>query len=201
MFPCEFCEIFKNTFFIEHLRWLLLDTHISVKPWNFLFFYSSPSKLIIRKPTSPGTIWVCFWKAFLFKVFYMHTYNTHTRIYWQLLKKTLMENFIFCARLALSASMKPFVQNQCCQQQDWFPKIATTDLVSSRLNSGLRKVFHRGSRSHMFFKIGVLINFAIFTGKHRRWTLFLIKLQFFRPAILWKRDSSIGVFLWILWYF
>ena len=21
---CEFCEIFKNTFFIEHLRWLLL---------------------------------------------------------------------------------------------------------------------------------------------------------------------------------
>ena len=24
MFSCEFCEIFKNTFFIEHLRWLLL---------------------------------------------------------------------------------------------------------------------------------------------------------------------------------
>ena len=23
MFPCEFCEIFKSTFFIEHLRWLL----------------------------------------------------------------------------------------------------------------------------------------------------------------------------------
>ena len=101
-----------------------------------------------------------------------------------------MENFIFCARLALSASMKPFVQNQCCQQQDWFPKIATTDLVSSRLNSGLRKVFHRGSRSHMFFKIGVLINFAIFTGKHRRWTLFLIKLQFFRPATLSKETPT-----------
>ena len=24
MFSCEFCEIFKNTFFREHLRWLLL---------------------------------------------------------------------------------------------------------------------------------------------------------------------------------
>ena len=24
MFSCEFCEIFKNTFFIDHLRWLLL---------------------------------------------------------------------------------------------------------------------------------------------------------------------------------
>ena len=24
MFSCEFCEVFKNTFFIEHLWWLLL---------------------------------------------------------------------------------------------------------------------------------------------------------------------------------
>ena len=24
MFSCQFCKIFKNTFFIEHLRWLLL---------------------------------------------------------------------------------------------------------------------------------------------------------------------------------
>ena len=25
VFSCVFCEIFKNNFFIEHLRWLLLD--------------------------------------------------------------------------------------------------------------------------------------------------------------------------------
>ena len=25
VFSCEFCEIFKNTFFIEHLWWLLLE--------------------------------------------------------------------------------------------------------------------------------------------------------------------------------
>ena len=24
VFPCEFCEISENTFYIEHLRWLLL---------------------------------------------------------------------------------------------------------------------------------------------------------------------------------
>ena len=24
VFSCEFCEIFKNTFFTEHLRWLFL---------------------------------------------------------------------------------------------------------------------------------------------------------------------------------
>ena len=27
MFSCEFCEIFKSTFFIEHLWWLLLESN------------------------------------------------------------------------------------------------------------------------------------------------------------------------------
>ena len=35
----------------------------------------------------------------------------------------------------------------------------------------------RSSRSQMFFKIGVLRNFAIFTVKQLCWSLFLIKLQ------------------------
>ena len=35
----------------------------------------------------------------------------------------------------------------------------------------------RSSRSQTFFKIDVLINFAIFTRKHSYWSLFLIKLQ------------------------
>ena len=43
----------------------------------------------------------------------------------------------------------------------------------------------RSSRSQMFFKISVLKNFALFTGKHLCWSLFLI-----------KRET--GVFLWIL---
>ena len=34
----------------------------------------------------------------------------------------------------------------------------------------------------MFFKTGVLKNFAIFTGKHHWWSLFLIKLQDWRSA-------------------
>ena len=36
---------------------------------------------------------------------------------------------------------------------------------------------YRSSHSQMFFKIGVLKNFVIFTGKHLYWSLFLIKLQ------------------------
>ena len=38
----------------------------------------------------------------------------------------------------------------------------------------------RSSRSQMFFKVDVFKNFAIFTGKHLCWSLFLIKLQAFR---------------------
>ena len=46
----------------------------------------------------------------------------------------------------------------------------------------------------MFFKIAVLKKFAIFTGKHLSWSLFLIKMQGFMPATLSKRDSNTGVF-------
>ena len=48
----------------------------------------------------------------------------------------------------------------------------------------------RSSRSQMFFKIGVFKNFAIFKGKHLCRSLFLIKLQPWRPATLLKRDST-----------
>ena len=45
----------------------------------------------------------------------------------------------------------------------------------------------------MFFKIDSLKSFAIFTGKHLCWGLFLIKLHTFRPATFLKRDSNTGV--------
>ena len=55
--------------------------------------------------------------------------------------------------------------------------------------------FSRSSRPQMFFKIGVLKYFAMFTGKHLCWSRFLIMLQAFRPKTLLKRDSNTGVFL------
>ena len=39
----------------------------------------------------------------------------------------------------------------------------------------------------VFCKKGVLENFSSFTGKHLCWSLYLIKLQVFRPATLLKR--------------
>ena len=42
-----------------------------------------------------------------------------------------------------------------------------------------KRIKSRSSRLKMFFKIGVLKSFTIFTGKHLCWSLFLIKLQAF----------------------
>ena len=47
-------------------------------------------------------------------------------------------------------------------------------------------------------KLGILKNFGNFTGKHLCWSLFLIKFQAWMSAILLKRDSNSGVFLWSL---
>ena len=58
---------------------------------------------------------------------------------------------------------------------------------------------NKSSRSQMFFKQGVLINFAIFTRKHHLcWSLFLIKLQAWRPVTLLKRLQNKGFSMNIL---
>ena len=57
---------------------------------------------------------------------------------------------------------------------------------------------YRSSPSRMFFKIGVLKNFPIFIGKHLCCSLFLNKLQTFRPVTFLRRDSSTGIFLTIM---
>ena len=65
----------------------------------------------------------------------------------------------------------------------------------------IKKHFHfnfKSSHLQMFLKTGFLKKFAIFAGKHLCWSYFLIKLQAWRSAILLKRDSNTGFFLWIL---
>ena len=59
----------------------------------------------------------------------------------------------------------------------------------------------RSNHQRCSVKIGVLKNLGNFTGKHLYWSLFLIKLQIFRPAALLRRDSNTGFFLWNLWNF
>ena len=56
--------------------------------------------------------------------------------------------------------------------------------------SGRENKSKRSSRLQMFFKKGVLKNFANFIGKHLCRSLFLLKLQTLRLATLLKRDSN-----------
>ena len=50
----------------------------------------------------------------------------------------------------------------------------------------------------MFCKKGVIKNLANFTGKYLCWSLVLIKLQDWRLAALFKKDSDTGTLLWNL---
>ena len=54
-------------------------------------------------------------------------------------------------------------------------------------------VIDRKQPPEVFYTKGILKNFAIFTGIHLCWSLF-VKLQAFRHATLLKRYSSTGVF-------
>ena len=68
-------------------------------------------------------------------------------------------------------------------------------MLNSVLNTSHSTIFHyhtsdisdcRSSRWQMFFKIGVLKNFAIFTRKHLCCSRFVIKWKAFRSATLLK---------------
>ena len=67
--------------------------------------------------------------------------------------------------------------------------------ISSELPLLLVMLFdHVGKRSNsssqMFLKTDVLKSFAIFTGKRMCWSLFLIKLQDWRPVFLFKETLT-----------
>ena len=60
---------------------------------------------------------------------------------------------------------------------------------------------NRSSFSQMFFKIGVLENFAKFTGKYLCQRLLSNKVIGWRLQLFYKRVSGTGVSLWVLWRF
>ena len=53
---------------------------------------------------------------------------------------------------------------------------------------------YRNSRSQRISKIGDLKDFAMFTGKHQRWSLFLIKLEAWKTAT-YKKETQHWCFL------
>ena len=71
-------------------------------------------------------------------------------------------------------------------------------IVIANINKFCIQITSRGrsSRLQMIFKIDVLKDFAIFTGKHMYWSLFLIMFQVLRSATLSEGDSITRVFWW-----
>ena len=49
-FSCELCENFKNIFFIEHLRWLLLSKTICIKFFFLLFTWLNVPGCVLPSP-------------------------------------------------------------------------------------------------------------------------------------------------------
>ena len=78
-----------------------------------------------------------------------------------------------------------------CIATDVFGTIMITTF-SNKKNAENCKKHHRSrnGRSQMFFKIGVLKNFSIFTGKHLCWSLLLNKWQTFKSAALLKETPT-----------
>ena len=58
--------------------------------------------------------------------------------------------------------------------------------------------YYRNSHLELFRQKGAFKNFAKFTGKQLRQSLFLINLLSLKVTLLKKRDSGTGVALWIL---
>ena len=93
-----------------------------------------------------------------------------------------------CPKLVLKVCEKHFSRNSFLIESH------TYNLQFYLKISPFTNIFN-SSCSQAFFKICVFKNFPNFTGKHRCWRLFLLKLQSQTLATLLKRDSITGVFL------
>ena len=103
-------------------------------------------------------------------------------IWSHLLRKSLMENFIFCGVFKANALFLcpcKFKKNGALM---WM--LDTTKF--------------RSIRPEEFCKKSVLRNFAQFTWKHPYQSFFFNKVVGLSLQLHWKSDSGTGVFLWIL---
>ena len=92
-----------------------------------------------------------------------------------------------------------FVSSKVHVSKLYLKAVSLNDVKSSRWIGSLKNNFWKFRSGHLqlFFTTSVLKNFVILTGKHLRWSLFLIKLKSWRSAGFLKRDSTAFVFLWI----
>ena len=98
------------------------------------------------------------------------------------------EEVLFCEKGVLWNFVK-FAGKHLCQSRYFIKKETLAQVLSCEFWEISKNTFSyrwfrllshigsiRSSRSQMFFKIGILKNFAIFTGKHLCWILFFNKI-------------------------
>ena len=90
--------------------------------------------------------------------------------------KDLKKEYLVVLALNLQKEREKFMEKFCECLDNLFN---TDDNLLSKLDQA-----DRNSCWRMFFKLGVLEYFAIFTGKHLRYSFVLINLQTSRPATL-----------------
>ena len=112
------------------------------------------------------------------------SYFRQVSVFWRLISKSLLEWFllIICKEHTLTRSTNLFSRSHLALCF-WLRR---EQLSLSNWQKQLPEVS---------YKKDVFKNFAIFTGKHLYWSLFLLKLPALRPATLLEGDSNTGVFL------
>ena len=113
-------------------------------------------------------------------------------LFWRLINKNFLEWFlpIICKEHTLTKSTTTFSRS--------FPKLCFELRRECRQMPTTEHLVHqtdKNSHRRCSIKKAVLKNLSIFIGKQLCWSLFLIKLPFFRPATLLERDSNTRVFL------
>ena len=165
MFTCEICEIFKDTYFEEHLR-----TTASI--WSKYHLHPNHSSTLCSNLTSKSYVIGRFFPSTLSKFSLTLLTPTH-----KMVKHT--------------QAIRQLLPTNCLGMFNHFVGLALKELDSK---SKALIIHFKNNHRKCSVKRDIYKNFVIFTGKHPRWSLFLIKLQTFRPATLLKRESNSSVF-------
>ena len=170
MFYCEICKIFESTYFEEDLQTIVSNSSAIFTDSIISYSSSTPTHITTSNSFSIVSRSATSYKSNLLLIAQLltallcfltvnHQNSTKKLTIWQTFAEA-SEHRTFIAS----------VQNIC-------NLISWEDYYFGRIGI-------RSSRSQVFFIIGVLINFANFTGKHLCWGLSLL-----------KRNFNIGVFL------
>ena len=166
--------------------------------FNFVFIANDSNEMTTVDEGNYSLIWSFYGKNVHFWDFF---YVTKTRrrqkcvsLNWRFAIKNPRKGYIYIVHKTYFTDFKKLLflykQSQSIYAHNaCTPASKTVLIVISIWTVDQVPTWFRSSHSQMFFRIGVLKNFAVFTGKQLCWSLFLTEL---------KRDSNTVVFLRIL---